>query len=412
MDGLKDPFRQDVTKNAFNKLWAGQTISLLGSALTMFALPTLAVLVLHATPPQLGWLIALETLPFPILGMLVGVLADRYSRRKIMIVSDLLRFAALATIPLAAGLGVLRMPQLYAVALVTGIGSVFFGISYQSYLPVVVSADRLANANTKLEFSNSGSQMLGNALAGVLVQWVGAAAAIAVDAFSYLVSVATLSRIRAREPAHAGPPLSLSQGARELGEGLRAVFGSSDLRWILLTTATINLGNAMSGAVILIYAYRVLHLQPGLLGIVTGVANLGFVGALLSTKLRRRLGLRATLVGSILLAGTSEGCMLFAAAGMPYIVWFAASALIAIAHPIYNVNQVSYRQALVDVSIQGRVNATMRTFVWGTLPLGAIVGGYCGSLLGIPQTILAAAIISIAAAAWLLPLQERATAIG
>src|SRR5215469_9279388 len=123
----------------FNKLWVGQTVSLVGTVLTNFALPTLAVLTLHASASQVGVLVALETLPFPILGMIVGVLADRLSRRKIMIVADIVRFFALATIPIAAASGVLHLPQLYAVSLVTGCASAFFGITYQAYLPVVVS---------------------------------------------------------------------------------------------------------------------------------------------------------------------------------------------------------------------------------------------------------------------------------
>ncbi len=135
----------------FNKLWLGQTISLLGSAVTIFALPTLAVLDLHATPVQLGALTALQTLPFPILGMFVGVVADRVSRRRIMIIADIVRFLALASIPMAATGRAIGMPQLYGVALVSGAASAFFGIAYQSYLPVIVPAKRLTDANAKLE---------------------------------------------------------------------------------------------------------------------------------------------------------------------------------------------------------------------------------------------------------------------
>ncbi|MBC5800581.1 MAG: MFS transporter [Candidatus Eremiobacteraeota bacterium] len=364
-----------VRMSDFNKLWAGQTVSLLGSALTVFALPTLAVLVLHATPLQVGFLTALQTLPFPILGMFVGVLADRLSRRRIMIVADVARFAVLATVPLTAAFGVLHLPQVYAVALVSGIGSAFFGITYQSYLPVVVSVDRLTDANMKLEFSNSGSNMVGNALAGALVQLVGAPAAIAFDALSYLASVATLLAIRTEEPVYDGPPLSLRQGVREMVEGLRIVLQSSDLRWIMGATATINFGGAMMGAVVLIFAYRILHLQPGLLGLVYGLAEVGFVGAMFSTRVRARFGLRTTLIASLLASAAGLGGMLFALLGLPYVVLLLSSAVVAVSVPIYNVNQISYRQALVDVRMQGRMNATMRTFVWGTLPVGALAGG-------------------------------------
>jgi MFS family permease len=391
----------------FNKLWLGQTISLLGSAVTMFALPTLAVLVLHATPVQLGALTALQTLPFPILGMFVGVVADRVSRRRIMIVADIVRFVALASIPIAAASRTLEMPQLYGVALVSGSASAFFGIAYLSYLPAIVPAKGLTGANAKLELSNSGSAMAGIALAGVLVQWIGAALAIAVDAVSYIASVISLLTIRAKEEPHEGPPLSLRQAGHEISEGLKVVFRSNDLRWILYATATSNLGGAMIMAVFFIYAYRLLHLQPGLLGLVDGFANLGFVGALFAVRVRNRLGLRATLVGSLLVTGLGSMCILLAGIAAPYVVLFAQGAVVAVAVPIYNINQVSYRQALVDARLQGRMNATMRTFVWGTMPLGSIIGGWLGALAGVPTTIACGALVSCLAALWILPLRVR-----
>lgn len=393
----------------FNKLWAGQSVSLLGTALTMFALPTLAVLVLHATPVQVGALSALETVPFPVLGLFVGVIADRSSRRKIMIVADLVRFSALATIPVCAWLHILQMPVLYGVAFVSGTASVFFGISYQSYLPVVVSNDRLTDANTKLEFSNSGAQIAGNALGGALVQWLGAAAAIAVDAASYLVSVTSLALIGVREQPHEGPELSVRQVVREMREGLHIVIHSPDLRWIACATASINFGGSVIGAVALIYAYRILHLQPALLGLVWGFAEIGFVGALLSGRVRARLGLRATLVTMLAINSAASGVMLLAQVGWPYAALFVSAAMSAVTVPIYNVNQVSYRQALVDTRVQGRMNATMRTFVWGTLPLGALAGGWLGASLGVPAAIAIGAFLSGCSALWLLPLRERAT---
>jgi MFS family permease len=391
----------------FNKLWLGQTISLLGSAVTMFALPTLAVLVLHATPVQLGALTALQTLPFPFLGMFVGVVADRVSRRRIMIVADIVRFVALASVPIAAGGGALGMPQLYGVAFMSGTASAFFGIAYQSYLPVIVPAKRLTDANAKLEFSNSGSAMAGIALAGVLVQWIGAALAIAADALSYIASVISLLTIRSAEEPHKGPPLSLRQAVHEINEGLKVVFRSNDLRWILYATATTNLGGAMIVAVFFIYAYRLLHLQPGLLGLVDGLANLGFVGALFAVRVRNRLGLRATLIASLLGAGLGSMCILLAGVAAPYVVLFAQGAAVAVAVPIYNINQVSYRQALIDARLQGRLNATMRTFVWGTVPLGSIIGGWLGALIGVPATIACGALVSCVAALWVLPLRVR-----
>lgn len=394
----------------FNKLWFGQTVSLLGSAITMFALPTLAILVLHATPVQVGALTALQTLPFPILGMVVGVVADRVSRRRIMIVADVVRFAALAWVPIAAVAGVLQITQLYAVALVSGAASAFFGISYQSYLPVIVPAERLTDANAKLEFSNSGSSMAGMALAGALVQMVGAAFALAVDAVSYLVSVVSLLTIHAHEEPHTGPRLSLRQAGCEVLEGLRVVFKSNDLRWILYAAAMLNFGGSMIIAVYFIYAYRILHLQPGLLSLAEGLSNLGFIGAIFAVRVRNTLGLRATLAGSLLVAGFASLCILLAGLGYPYLVLFAQGAIATIAAPIYKINQMSYRQALIEKRLQGRMNATMRTFVWAAVPLGSVLGGWFGSLIGVQATIASGGLLTCVAALWILPLRERNSA--
>ncbi len=392
----------------FNKLWAGQTVSLLGTALTMFALPTLAVLGLHASAVEIGALSAFETLPFPLFGMFAGVLADRWSRRKIMIAADVVRFLTLGIIPLLVVSRRLDMTALYVVAAVSGSASAFFAISYQAYVPVVVRRDRLNEANQRLEFSNSGSAMAGNALAGLLVQWIGAAATIAIDAASYLISVVSLALIRVPEAAHDGPPLSLRQAGSEMLDGLKIVLDSPDLRFIIGATGTCNFGAGINNAVSLIFAYRVLHLTPGALGVVSGIAQIGFVGALLSTRVRRRLGLRATLLTMMLVSGVGEASVLLGQRGFPLVAVFASVAIVAIAVPIYNVNQISYRQGLVDVRKQGRLNATVRTFVWGTMPLGAITGGVIGSRFG-PQTAIAiSAALGAAAALWFVPFRERA----
>jgi MFS family permease len=393
----------------FSKLWAGQTISLIGSALTVFALPSLAVLLLHASPAQVGTLSALQILPFPVLGLVVGVLADRFSRRNMMIVADIVRFAALGAVPVFARYHDLQMPLLYAVALITGTASVFFGVAYQSYLPAVVGKEYLTAVNSKLEFSNSGSQFAGNALGGVLVQWIGAVYAIAFDACSYVASVVSLAAMRVRERPHEGPNLTLRQGLEELREGLQVVLQSPDLRWIAGSTATINLGLALIGAVIYNYAYRQLHMQPAPLGVIWGLAEVGFIGALFAVRVRRILGLRNTLIAMGAIGGVSSAVLLFAQAGFPYLAFFVSGAIFNLTVPIYNVNQISYRQALVDTRLQGRMNATMRTIVWGTMPAGAWIGGWLGTLLGLNVTIAIGSIVTACASLWLIPLRERPT---
>lgn len=396
---------------AFSKLWIGQTISMFGSAFSTFALPTVAVLVLHATPVQVGILAALQTMPFLVLGLFAGVLSDRASRKSVMMLADLVRLIAIALIAVAAARGVLGMPLLYAVSLVAGTASVFFGVAYQSYLPVIVRPDGLTDANIKLELSNSASSIFGNVLAGVIVQTVGVLVAFAVDAFSYFASLVSLWMIDAVEPRYHAAGSSQPGIRREIFAGIRVVIDSPDLRWILFATATTNFGASVVGAVWIIFAYKTLGLSPGPVGLVMGLAQVGFVGALLASRIQKWLGIRSTLIATLLAGSASLACILLAQRGASYIVLFLTSALTAVAIPIYNIGQVAYRQARVPVEMQGRMNATMRTFVLGFAAIGALTGGFLGEKIGLPATIAVGAGVSASAVLWLLPFKERDAAL-
>ena len=184
----------------FLKLWAGESVSVFGSQVTVLAVPTVAILILHAGPFQVGILSALEFLAFPTLGLVAGVYADRLRRRPIMIVCDIGRGLALGSIPVAFLLNLLTLEQLYFVALLTGIFTVFFDVSYQSYLPALVDRPNLLEGNTKLEITRSTAQVAGPAVAGFLIQWIGGAKAVAVDALSFFLSALALASIKKPEP--------------------------------------------------------------------------------------------------------------------------------------------------------------------------------------------------------------------
>ena len=254
----------------FLKLWAGETVSEFGSQVTLLAVPTVAILVLHAGPFQVGVLSALEFLAFPTLGLVAGVYADRLRRRPIMIACDIGRLLALGSIPVAFVLDALTLQQLYIVALLTGIFTVFFDVSYQSYLPALVDRPNLIEGNTKLEVTRSASQISGPAVAGLLIQWIGGARAVAVDALSFLASALALALITTPEPE---PRPSTASGATgfipEMREGIDVVFKSPILWRIAGCTATTNLGsNMIFGAVFLVFAYRDLHLSAAVVGII------------------------------------------------------------------------------------------------------------------------------------------------
>ena len=388
----------------FLRLWAGETVSQFGSQVTLLAVPTVAILVLHAGPFQVGVLSALEFLAFPTLGLVAGVYADRLRRRPIMIVCDLGRMLALGSIPVAFLLNALTLEQLYVVALLTGVFTVFFDISYQSYLPVVVDRPNLLEGNTKLEISRSTAQVSGPAVAGFLIQWIGGARAVAIDALSFLISAVALSAIKTAEP---DPKPGTESGASgflpEIKEGLQVVFRSPILWRIAGCTATTNLGsNVVFGAVFLVFAYRRLHLSAATVGIIYAVSSIGgLIGALLATWVARKLGIGPTLGLSIAVGGIALLATPLALLGAPVLVLASLGLIENLTGPIYNISQVSLRQAITPDRVQGRMNASMRTIVWGTIPIGAFIGGILGTAIGLVPTILLGGIVSLLASLWI-----------
>jgi len=387
----------------FMRLWVGQTVSEAGTQVSQLAVPTVAILLLHATPFQVGLLTALEFLPFPVLGLVAGVYADRLRRRPLMIISDLGRMVALATIPIAFSLGILRIEQLYVVGLVVGVFNVFFGISYQSYLPALIDRADLVEGNSKLEVSRSTAQLAGPAIAGVAIQAIGAARAIYIDAASFLVSAASLWLIRKPEPEPSPGSASGRTGFwHEMWEGIQVVTGNPTLWKIAGCTATSNLGSNMAFAVELIFFYRYLHLQPAQIGLVFAFGAIGgLLGAIASGAVVARLGVGLTLLLAILAGGLMMAAVLAGYTNAPVflaILFFFSSLLGA----PYNITQVSLRQAITPDRVQGRMNATMRTIVWGTIPIGSLLGGILATSIGVVPTIVLGGFIAMLAAGWIL----------
>lgn len=185
--------------------WAGQTVSVVGSRVSALAFPLAAVLVLHASTFQVGLLTAAPYAAFVVIGLPAGAWVDRVRRRPVMITADLLRAGVLVSIPVAAALGDLSLVQLYVVALLHGVGTVFFDVAYRSYLPGLVGKDHLGEANTKLQVSQSAARASGPTLAGFLIQVLSAPVAFLADAASFLVSVASLLVIDHPEPSPRAP---------------------------------------------------------------------------------------------------------------------------------------------------------------------------------------------------------------
>ncbi len=397
------PPKPSVIRNPdFVRLWIAETISQFGTQISLLALPLVAVVLLDATPFEVALLGAIEFLPFILFSLPAGAWVDRLRRRPILIVGDVGRALVLISVPVAYVLGGLTIWQLYVVGFVAGTLTVLFDVAYQSYLPALVERDQLIDGNGKLEISRTVAQTAGPALGGGLIQLVSAPLAIAIDAVSYGLSALFVWLIRRPEPQ---PHPHLDEHGRrragivsEMRDGLRYVLGNPYLRGIAACTATSNFFGNVAGSTLIVYAVRVLELSPGAIGLAFGLGNLGaLVGALTADRIRRRLGLGRTMIAVVALGGPAFLLVALATPSTAIPLLIASGVLIGFSAVVYNISQVSFRQAITPLPMQGRMNATMRFIVWGTIPVGAIVGGAVATAVSIPTAIWVGAIGSLLA---------------
>jgi MFS family permease len=375
----------------FRQLFVADTVSQLGTQVSMLALPLVAVLALKASNFEVGVLAACETLAFLLVGLPAGAWVDRLRRRQVLIVGDLGRAVLLGSVPLAWWTGHLTMAQLFVVALLTGVCTVFFDVAYQSYLPHLVGRVNLVEGNAKLEVVRASNQIGGPTVAGLLIQWLSAPFAVAVDAVSYLGSALFVTRIRRREEKlERAPDAHLG---REIMEGLRFVLGNRMLRSIAACTGSSNLFGGVAGAMEVVLLARTLHLSPGWIGLFFSVGAIGgLVAAFVTGPVARRLGQGPTIW--IAPAVTAPFALLWPITQRGWLLWVTAFGFTVwcFGVVIYNVTQVSFRQGLCPERLLGRMNASMRFLVWGTLPLGSFLGGVLGETLGVRQTLWVGAI--------------------
>lgn len=383
----------------FRRLWTGDAISQAGTTITMVALPLLAVTGLHASPFQVGLLTTFERLAFLTIGLPAGAWVDRMRRRSVMIIADLVRAFALGTIPAAALAGVLSIGQLYGVVLLTGCMTVFFDVSYQSYLPFLVGRSRLVEGNAKLQGTQSAVQVAGPGAGGLLVQLLTAQYTIVLDAASYLWSAIWVGLIRAREPkprqdTHAGL-------IADIREGLAFILGNRMLRAIAGSTATSNLFTTAGQSMLIVLLARHLGLPAGVIGALLSIgAAGGILGAFTAGRLAERIGHGRIIWISIAVTAPLALIQPFLQLDWTLGLFAVFEVVVSAGVVIYNITQVSFRQQLCPEHLLGRMNATMRFFVWGTMPLGGLLGGALGDTIGIRATLLVTGLGASTAFLW------------
>ncbi|MCG8918021.1 MFS transporter [Actinokineospora sp. PR83] len=385
----------------FRRLWAGDTIAQFGTSIGNLVLPLLAIAVLQVTPGEMGVLTAAENAAFLLVGLPAGAWVDRMRKRPMMIRMDLARAVLLLTVPIAAWVGVLTLTHLVVVALGIGLCTVFFDVGYQSYLPALVGRAHLVEGNAKLQASQSVAGLAGPALGGLLVQWLSAAAALVTTCFGYLASALFLSRIRLEETVVRRP--GKPDLRAEVVEGLRFVLGNRLLVAIVGCTGTSNFFNGVVTAVHLLFLTQVVGLSAGAVGVVVGLESAGgLLGALIAGRVGRRIGGARAIWLSLVVTMPFSLLIPLAAPGWPLVVAVAGYVVVNVGVLVYNISQVSFRQVICPDALLGRMNASIRFIVWGTLPLGALAGGALGEWLGVRTTLWVGVVGWVAATAWVV----------
>lgn len=383
----------------FRRLFLAAAVSQTGTQITVLAVPVIAVTTLDAGPAAVGTLGALGTAAFLVVGLPAGAWVDRWRRRRVMIAADLVRAALFAWVPLAAWLGVLALWQLYAVVLCAGTATVFFDVASMSLLPGLLGRDRLLRANGALSGMYATSEVAGLTAGGLLVQTLTAPVALLIDLGSYLWSAVCLRGVPERSD---GPPRPAGTTLpREVGEGLRYVLRHPVLRPALLEGACINAGAQLCFTLLPVLFLRDLRLSEGALGAYLAAGGVGvFVGSTAARAVGERLGQGRALwlVGLV----TTPAVALVPLVDRGALLWVTAAAWIAVTFRV-GVNTVikaSFRQRVTPDRLLGRMNATFRFLLTGSLAIGSAAGGLLAQVAGVRAALWAGA--ALLGPSWLI----------
>ncbi|MFC0386578.1 MFS transporter [Muricoccus vinaceus] len=372
----------------FRRLAASNLAAQASEQMALAAAPLIAVLALGAGAAETGWLQAAQTLPFLLLALPAGVLADRVSRPRLMVGAEALRAVALLAVPLLAWRGALDLPALAALGFLGAAGTVAQGVAAPALLPALVPRAELAAANRWLELGRSGAFAAGPALGGALIGWTGGGPAYALAFGLSLLSAALL--LGMREPARDAAPRR--HALRELQEGVGFVLSHALLRPILLTAVVFNTAWFVLQAGYVVHAVTHLGLSAGGVGVTLGLYGLGMVaGALAAPWLARRFPLGALIAAGPCVAAVAALLMLgtvpLPSAGLAGLAFF----LFGAGPVLWTINTTTLRQAVTPGAMLGRVSATVMAVTFGARPLGAAIGALLAARHGTGACLLVSA---------------------
>jgi MFS family permease len=406
-NALRRTFSERLTRDRllqnpdFRRFWGSTILTGFGGQISALALPLCAVLLLHASPAQMGLLVALENLPFLLFSLPAGVLLDRSRRLPVMMASDIMLATAMASVPFAWWLGALTMPWMYTVGFIMGIGAVVGGSAEQIFLTFLVGRDGLVPARAKFGTTDSASRLLGPGLAGILIQLLGAPFAVLFNVSAYIVSLWNLTHIRAKEPA---PVFDQQHPLRAIVDGLRFIWQHPLLRTLAWSAATWNVLFSAYVAMQVLFATRTLGMSPGMLGTAQMLGGLGVLaGSLAMTRLSARFGSGATILIGLcctVIAFIVQPCIPAALFGSPAATALAYGVVVFfldLGSMLFFIPYISLRQRLTPDALLGRMTSTMRFLGVAGSPIGALLAGALAERYGVR-----AALFSVAAGAVLL----------
>ncbi len=397
----------------FLRLWAAQAVSAFGSRITRTALPIIAVTTLNQSAAVVSLLMAMQLGPGIFVGLFAGGFIDRSRKRRILIASDLLRAAAVASLTIAWVLGYLSIVHVMLVGAAVGAGTALFSITDNTYLPVLIGRKQLAEGNAKLESTEAIAEISGPASAGWLIAILGAPLAVVIDAVSYIWSAFMLGQIRAHEkkPENQNKPKDLSE---DLRIGLRTVFHHPVVRPIVLSHMVWSISGGFFMALYTPYCLRELHLSTSTFGVIVGLGGVGsLAGAIISRKLVKRIGLGSTLLLASIVS--LAFALLIPLAGTPLVgtTFIMTFALLA-AHQLISdgfavafvIQAVTLRQTVLPKEVLGRANAAIHVCTSGLLPVAALIAGLLAELLGTRAAVWIGVMVGLISPLLLLPLRH------
>jgi MFS family permease len=396
---LRRRFRGLWLSPDFRKLWGSLTITSFGTQITNLALPLTAALLLHASPMQMGILVALETLPFALFSLHAGVLLDRVRKLPVVIAADLGRALALACIPIAAWFGWLSIEVLFGVGFLCGVQNVVGGAAYQVLLAQMAGRKRLVEANAKIALGETSAALVGPGLAGALIHVLTAPFAIALDALSFVLSALMLRRIKARSDV---PQVDGATSVwREIGEGLKLVWENRTLWGLAWLAGLWQFLHHMQIAVLILFATRQLSLSAGAIGFAYACGGLGCVlASVFAERLSVRIGVGPVIVAGLMItaAGWQAFGLLGGSSWVAMLALGAAMLVFDFGAILYAINYLALRQAITPDRLLGRMTATMRFLTVASAPLGSLVGGALATAIGLRGTLLVVGALGLALA--------------